>query len=473
MYHPKKSKPNKILWSIFTSVAIFMMVTLAIFGGITLYEVIYAGDPDFDEPPPAERIDRVPLEYQVRLQQQQQQSSRPQQRLQVDTVANVSTPDLDIQVPDLNNPSNLGRVGDGSFGGLGDGSGLGIGQITVEMFDLRASGESFLFVIDVRRDLMQDAKGGIPTYAVIKEDLIRVIDELPSGVLFNVMLYDHVSRMEVWEQALVPATDSNKRRFAEWLKPVNTSLNSMGIRSNNFRTRSWQSDAARKLLTIRDRKFNRDLLILMAALEMQPDAIYIFTDDLPSMDSGVERSTGTNPNYERQMRDFEREVRRAGFDSVEDYRRQRQRFSQRVTQRMNEFKQQENRRRESQGIAPRVYTGQEDRDLRNRIEQEFSRTDDYVPHIGGAPQQNPHVHTPIRRREVNEAFDRLMRMYYDQHAQQRPMLNAVIFRGADEEWTREQDRQVRELVRSFDGDHRVLKGLGAIDTEAARRGSGN
>jgi len=469
MYHPKKSKPNKVLWSIFSTVAVFMMVALAIFGGITLYEVMYSGDPDFDEPPPSERIDRVPLEYQVRMQEKQRQSSRPQQRLQVDTVANVSTPDLDIQIPDMNNPANLGRVGDGNFGGLGDGSGLGIGDITIEMFDLRASGESFLFVIDVRRDLMQDAKGGIPTYGVIKEDLNRVIGELPSGVLFNVLLYNESSGMEVWQPGLVPATDSNKQKFAEWLKPVNTSLNSMGIRINNFRTTAWQNETAQKLLTRRTRKSNRDLLILMAALEMQADAIYIFTDNLPSLDAGIARTVVRNRNFDSQMREFERELSRGGFEDVGDYRRQYQEYSRKLAQRIEEFKHEENRQRESRGQPPRVYSSRENRALRRRIEEEFERRNEAVPDIT-LPVQSTTEESRIRSREVTEAFDRLMRLYYDQNAQPRPMLNAVIFRGADEIWSREDDRQVRELVRSFDGDYRVLKGLGAIDSEAARRG---
>ena len=120
-----------------------------IFGGITLYEAMRPLDADFEDPPPAEKIERVKLEYKVRMQEKQKQSARPKQKLQVQSVNNVNMPDLDIQVPNLGSSGNVGRFGDGRFGELEGGS-LGIGEVSVDLFDIKSKGEKFLFVIDVR-----------------------------------------------------------------------------------------------------------------------------------------------------------------------------------------------------------------------------------------------------------------------------------------------------------------------------------
>ena len=61
-------------------------------------------------------------------------------------------------------------------------------------------------------------------------------------------------------------------------------------------------------------------------------------------------------------------------------------------------------------------------------------------------------------------FERLMRLEFDQNSDDRPVVNAIIFKGEDEEWTKQNDRDVDDFVDFFDGDYRVLKGLGAIDS---------
>lgn len=460
MYHPKKKPPNRILWTIVAGIVFLHVGALAIFGGLTLYEAIRPTDPTFDEPPPAEKIERVQLEYKVRMKEKQRQSARPQQKLQVQSVEDMNMPDMDVQVPNLGNTGNIGRFGDDRFGGLGGGGGLGIGEISVELFDLRSKGEKFLFVIDVRRDLMQDAKGGLPSYQVIKDEVLELIDDLPAGVLFNVMLFDGI-RIEAWRSQLMPATSGNKNDVRNWLAPVNSSANRIGLRRVNYRPKAWNEELPRNLLRSAGGR-NAIYLLAMALIEQRPDAIYLFTDSLPAIEDTTYATYDAEQAREARE-EFIEEVEDAGFDSVAEYRRARAQVNARVNRKVQEFKAREQRQRAEEGKPPRVYSASEERALRRRMEREVEEEfDDYVEPIG---QDSARVRNEIDERAIRAAFERLLRLHYDQNNFERPRLNAVIFKGADEEWSKRQEDRVEDFVDFFDGDHRVLKGLGAIETE--------
>ncbi|MGE9291463.1 MAG: hypothetical protein ACQKBT_10765 [Puniceicoccales bacterium] len=457
MYHPRKSPPNKILWSIIAAILMLHVVALAVFGGLTLYEAIRPSEATFDEPPPLEKIERVKLEYKVRMQEKQQKSARPKQKLQVKSVQNVRMPDVSIQVPNLGNSANIGRFGDENFGDLGDDNGLDMGGISVELFDIKAKGEKFLFVIDVERDLMQDSKGGLLTYNVIKEDLTNLILDLPSGVLFNVMLFDE-GKLELWKPNLVAATKSNKEDFAAWLKPVNSSPTQIGVRRENYRPKSWSSDVAQNLLKTRWATGNEVYLVTMGILEQHPDAVYLFSDYLPALDSARFR---TDEDNEKALEEYRKKIKDAGFDSEEDYKKKRSAYWPKIEKQMNAIKAKEAKEREEKGIPPRIYSRGESSRLRWEVEKELQKDDDdYVPYI------TPHwIYSTYSEREMEQYFERLMRLEFDQNSDERPVLNAVIFKGEDEEWSKEQDRAVDDFIDYFDGEYRVLKGLGAIDSD--------
>lgn len=86
--------------------------------------------------------------------------------------------------------------------------------------------------------------------------------------------------------------------------------------------------------------------------------------------------------------------------------------------------------------------------------------------------QNPHnitVHprqtiTRIPEREAKQWVEQYQRLVFDEQRLERPTVNLIIFKGADEPWDRNtDDRRVREFVRQFGGDFRVLRGLGQIE----------
>ncbi|MEM0966693.1 MAG: hypothetical protein AAGJ81_11140 [Verrucomicrobiota bacterium] len=434
------------------------LVALLIFGGMTVYEAILPDDPSFDEPPPVEKIERVQLEFKVRMQEKQKQSERPKQRLQVRQISQMDVPDVDIQVPDISTNRGIGRFGDERLGDMG--GGLGLGEVSVSLFDIRAKGEKFLFVIDVYRNLMQDSKGGLLTYNVIKEDLTNLIEDLPSGVLFNIMLFQR-GQLELWRPSLVAASTSNKESSARWLKGVNSGPNQIGVRNKNFIPKSWNSEFGQNLVETPWMTQNDVYLAVMGILEQRPDAVYLFTDNLPGMEKSTYRSPEDLENTEEQFRNA---LKRAGFDSEAEYTAKRNPYEPKIQRKIDDFKRNETEQRRVNGLPPRIYTWGESDQLRKDIEEQLEKDDDdFVPLIR---RIDYHVFSEYSEREIDQVFETLLRLEYDQNSDERPVLNAIVFKGADEDWTRDEDRAADDFVDYFNGEYRILKGLGAIDSEA-------
>ncbi len=462
MYHPKKKPPNKILWSIVGGILAIHLVALAVFGGIVLFAPPEPDGDPFEDPPLAEKIDPVQIEFKRNFEEKQQKTRRPKQKLQVQSVGNLAMPEVDIQVPTLTNNADVGRVG-GGMGNL-DGASLGVGDVSVELLDIKAKGQKFVFAINVDKNLLSDDKGGIPTYRVIKEDILGVVEDLPAGILMNVILYsDH--RMEAWKPAMVPATRTNKDSLAEWIAPVNTSLDSVGVRTTNYNPKTWETPlVADKLSSHSNRSGNHIPMVTAGLLEQKPDAIFILSNTLPGLDDARYRTYGDNtPEEIAEIR--LKWVEDHGLDSMEEYEEMREKVKSQVREKVDEFRRRENERREKAGKPPRVYTDRESHQLRMRIEKQVAEEiDNFAPgipwHLGREPEW-----VMIDEREMEGFFERLLRQYYDQSGDERPQLNAIVFKGADEEVEDEEEDGIDDFVDFFDGDYRILKGLGQIDSE--------
>ena len=285
---------------------------------------------------------------------------------------------------------------------------------------------------------MQDSKGGLPTYKVIKEDVNSLIQGLPAGVLFNVLLYDG-TKIEAWRPQLAPATSQNKKAFDSWFGPVNSGPDQTGIRKRNLNAEEWNSDMAQRLRTVPWRSQNYNFLVAMAALEQVPDVVYWFSDSLPSFENALQR---TEEDIRETKEEYQERIEDAGYDSKDEYRRARSKINQKIKTKVEEVKRAEQAKRKKQGIPPRIYSPGENRALFKRVEKQFEDDPDYV---GGIHPRRRY--TEIRERDLEQFFERLLRMRFDQQNSQRPVVNAVIFRGADEEWTK--DRKARSR-NSFD-----------------------
>ena len=62
--------------------------------------------------------------------------------------------------------------------------------------------------------------GGILGFRSMNDQVNKFFDEIPGGILFNAIVF-HQSNIEIFSDKMLRATDSNKKKIGEWLKPVN------------------------------------------------------------------------------------------------------------------------------------------------------------------------------------------------------------------------------------------------------------
>lgn len=454
-----KRKNRGLLWTILVFSGILHAVIIAIVGGITIYHGVTSREGVFDAPDPHETIERQRLEMQARTMQRQRETQRPQQRLQVRSPGTLNVPSVDIQVPDLSARVNVGGFG-GGMGDFGGASGLSISPATVTIQDVQATGEKFLFLIDANPQLMIDARGGMPTYEVIKEDIMSAVRDLPTGVLFNAAIY-HGRRIQFWSRELQPKNDRTVNAFESWLRPINTNQHRLGVHGRTDEPNYLPGNIG-EVLKEGGGGSSAQFYVLAAALEQRADNIFWLAPDAPAWDRVVHIPEDAR---ERAQRETERLRIRAGYrDEQGQYdERAYQRDRQRLEGLVRRAQWEENRERTQRGLPPKVWSGAEVNELRRRIARENDMTEILGLSVGADWVQ------AASEREMKRWVDQLQRVFYDDQRLSRPTINKIIFKGEDERWTSDDDRRVRDFVREFGGRHRVLFGLGRIEDNRRRR----
>lgn len=142
-----------------------------------------------------------------------------------------------------------GGSGGGGGGGLGEGFGSGAGIGQAQVWSLRATGNTFAYVVDFSGSI-------IVAVEELRRELKRSVGMLTSDQLFAVYIFyslgDEASqfRTEAFSPRLLPATPENKRRFFTW------------IDSKRPRGRTEPMQAVRR------------------ALAQNPEAVFFFSDGL-------------------------------------------------------------------------------------------------------------------------------------------------------------------------------------------------
>ncbi len=138
-----------------------------------------------------------------------------------------------------------GGAGDGGGAGLGSGFGEGTGLGSAGMWNLRAVGDKFVYVVDFSGSI-------VVVVDDLKRELKRSIGRLRSKHKFNVILFYGTAGRQALADAfaprLVPATARQKQRFFKWLDDK------------------------------RPRGTTDPLPAIRRALAMEPDAIFLFSD---------------------------------------------------------------------------------------------------------------------------------------------------------------------------------------------------
>ncbi len=178
--------------------------------------VITKGEQNFE----AKQVVRprmAPKKLQVPVTiKKKQRKPKMRQRIVVKHQVNRSMPD--IKMPEISGIK--GGLGGAGNAGFGDTSSIGFNMPEINIFGVRSKGEKILFALDTDDYIMRDEVGGKRAYAIIKQELIKVVEELDPTTLFNLVVFDHGGATALFPK-LVPATRENVTKLEKWLEPLN------------------------------------------------------------------------------------------------------------------------------------------------------------------------------------------------------------------------------------------------------------
>ncbi|MGJ3242354.1 MAG: hypothetical protein ACFE0O_05275 [Opitutales bacterium] len=303
MYRPKR-QPNKLLYLCLGIAAVVLLLVTGVLGGLTIYRFVQPPEPDFEPPPPLERIEPKKLEYQVKNQKRQKDSARPrQQRISVKAVSQIQVADVQIDVPTV--PAQvavgLGAGRGGSGAGIGGSGGVGFGKSAVDVFGIEESGERIVLIVDAARSMLDPRRGDLPGYKRVKDEVSRVVRGLNAGTLFNVFVFS--DRLDVLSQRMLVANKANKDKVVSWIEPYWAFEGTEITGKKGAYLNNYQPELGERF-DIRSGGSRMDLA-LVAAFEQRADAIFLITDGTPSIVREFNESE--RREYERRLREWERE----------------------------------------------------------------------------------------------------------------------------------------------------------------------
>lgn len=175
--------------------------------------------------------------------------------------------------------SGVGGAGTGAGynTGLGTTGGLGSGFMSMSFLGVTNQRSSkVVFVVDISGSLMDIRKGGFRAFEILRQEISRLVSTLPATNEFNVVFFDG-ENVRLFSRELRPATVTNKTEFFEWIKPINSELSLIGVRSIPRTSTTWYYKPADSLKL--DPVFTPPSWVngVNAALEQKPDTLFVIT----------------------------------------------------------------------------------------------------------------------------------------------------------------------------------------------------
>ncbi|RCL34683.1 MAG: hypothetical protein DBX01_03670, partial [Puniceicoccaceae bacterium] len=254
-------------------------VALFILGSITVYKYIMPDEAQFEEPSPVVE-EQPPPQVKVEIKQQPPMK-QAMQGLRMKQVGNIAVSAVDVNLPNMQESFTV-SAGMGGFGGgslLGGTRGtLGIGISDISIFGLKTRAERILFVIDANSQMLTDAKGGLKSYRIIKDEITDMVGNLSAGTLFNVMMADR-RNSKFFKQQLVPAGQEVHQQLIQWISPINANARNAGLVEGargvtRERLQTLSEDANHEDILWAKHAGNDTAFMTQLAIEQDVDAIF-------------------------------------------------------------------------------------------------------------------------------------------------------------------------------------------------------
>ena len=445
----KKRKLNPLLLNVLIISGVAHVIALLVLGGITVVKYIIPNDSDFEEPPAIEEVE-PPKEVKVEIKQQPKPDNQPMNNLRMRPVANIAIANVDVDLPNMEESftvsAGLGGGGSGLLGGT-RGS-LGMGMSDVSVFGLKTRAERILFVIDVNRQMVTDAKGGLNSFKVIKNEITDMVGNLSAGTLFNVMLMDR-SQGAFFKTQLVPSGSEVHQELITWLAPINSNANNVGLertaRAAKLPTKYLTSDYVQQEIVANffNRRGNETAWQTQTALEQGVDAIFFVTGYHKGFEEIRRRLT------DKEEADWQAHIAKPAYvKQLAAHETEKPQMEQRVRAKLNQI----NQERTGNGQPPRVLD-QRHGVYSNATELKLKWN---TPHPGWRPLYS------IPNRDVEKFFKQLVEEVYSSKGAKEPSINVVLLLAEDEELKKDEESTLKKYIRFFSGKHRIIRGLKGI-----------
>ena len=446
-----KKKMNPLLMKvIIISVGIHVIAGF-IAGIITIANIVIPEETQFEEPPAVvEEEPPPPVKVQIKPQQPKQQAS---QRLTMRPVANIAVAQVDVNLPDMDQSftvsAGLGGIGGGQLlGGTRGSIGMGISDISV--FGLKSRAERVLFVIDANKRMLEDKKGGMNSYNVIKDEIVDMVGNLSAGTLFNVAFYDY-GRLKFFRPNTVPAGTEINAELAKWIAPINADYNDLRLKDpTKPKVQDIGESEVKAAMTGAQWASGNELTYLTQVfLEQSIDAVFVITGAHQGFQRIIRAPT------EREKAEWQRVTSKPDYiKKLAAHNAERPEMSKRVAAELKRV----NAARAKKGLPPKVIANNAAGVLGIKWK---------TPHPGHGPRYYIEVN------HIERYFKEVVKALYEDEGSQPPSINVVLFLAGDESYSDEREKNLKRYVRFFGGKSRVIRGQDEIKSARSSKDTKN
>jgi len=435
-----KKKMNPLLMKVIIISVGIHVVAAFIAGIITVANIVIQEETQFEEPPAViEEEPPPPVKVQIKPQQPKQQAA---QRLTMRPVANIAVAQVDVNLPDMDQSftvsAALGGIGGGQLLGGTRGS-IGMGMSDVSVFGLKTRAERVLFVIDAHERMLEDKKGGMNSYNVIKDEIVDMVGNLSAGTLFNVAFYNR-GRLKFFKPNTSPAGTEITAELAKWIAPINSNYNDLKLKGATKPKLQdiGDSEVTEAMTGMQWSSGNELTYLTQVFLEQSIDAVFVITGS----HQGFQRIR-REPN-EREKAEWNRITSKPDYQKkLAAHNAERPEMKKRVDAALKRV----NAERAKKGLPPKVIASNKEHELGLKWKN---------PHPGYQP---PYF---IEVNEVEKYFKEVVKALYDDQGSQPPSINVVLFLAGDESYSKEREDSLKRYVRFFGGKSRVIRGQDEI-----------
>ena len=451
--HQKKRKINPMLLNVLLISVGVHVVALFILGSITVYKYIIPDEAQFEEPSPVAE-EQPPPEVKIEIKQQPPKQ-QAMQSLRMKQVGNIAVSAVDVNLPNMQESFTV-SAGMGGFGGgslLGGTRGtLGIGMSDISVFGLKTRAERILFVIDANRQMLTDAKGGLKSYKIIKDEITDMVGNLSAGTLFNVMMADRRNSM-FFKQQLVPAGQEVHQQLIQWITPINANARNAGLVEGasgvgRERLQTLSNDANHEDILWANQAGNDTTFMTQLAIEQDVDAIFFIAGYHRGFERVRRRLT------EKEEADWIRfSTTRKYQDQLAAHEKEVPIMQNRINYKMKKI----NEERRKKGQPDRVL------DSRWGIYSDYRELglEWETEHPGWRPNYF------LESREIEKYFKKVVDILYTNKGSEKPSVNVILFLAGDEEMRKEWEDQLDDYTDFFRGKYRIIRGLAEISNASS------